>query len=82
MELASTSNAAVGMVNQNVATLQATISAVGQNPTVGGAVAQAEAAILPQISTSVLKTSLSIEATTGAQMAQMISRGSGVNILA
>jgi hypothetical protein len=82
MDLASTSMAAAGMLNQNVAALQATISAVGQNPTAGGAAAQAQVSLLPQISTSVLKTSLSIEATTGAQLAQMISQGSGVNILA
>jgi hypothetical protein len=82
MELASASMAAAGMLNQSVAALQASISTVGQNPSAGGAAALAQATILPQISTSVLKTSLSIEATNGAQLAQMISQGSGVNILA
>ncbi|GEM_PF-1764504 len=82
MELASASMAAANMLNQNLTALQATISAVGQNPTAGGVAAQAQAANLPQISTSVLKTSLSIEASTGAQLAQMISQGSGIDIQA
>ena len=82
MELASASMAAASMLTQNVAAMQASIAAVGQNPTPGGIAAQAQASLLPQISTSVLKTALSTEATTAAQLTQMISQGSGVNILA
>jgi len=82
VDLASTSLAAASMLNQNVAALQSTIAAVGQNPTAGVASAQAQTSLLPQISTSVLKTSLAIEATTGAQLAQMISQGSGIDIKA
>jgi len=82
VDLAATSLAAAGMLNQNVAALQSTLAAVGRNPTPGGAAAQAQAAVLPQISTSVLKTALALEASTGAQLAQMISQGSGIDIQA
>jgi len=81
MDLSSASIAA-STLTQNVAALQNAIGAVGQNPTAGGVAAQAQAGLLPQIGTSVLKTALASEATTAAQLTQMISQGSGVNILA
>ena len=62
--------------------LQSAIAAVGQNRPPAAPHAQAQAAVQPQISTSVLKTALAIEATTGAQLAQMISQGSGIDIKA
>ena len=82
MELASASQAAASMLTQTVAAMGATLAAAGQNPSPGTAAAKSQAAVLPQIATSVLKTSLNIEATTAAQLTQMISQGSGVNILA
>jgi hypothetical protein len=74
--------AAAGMLTQNIAAAQAAIAPAGQNPTPAAASAESQAAVRPQISASVLKASLSIEATTAAEMSQMISQGSGVNILA
>ena len=82
MELASASMAAANTLTQTMGALQSAIGAAGQNPTAAGAAALAQGAVQPQIATSVLKMSLNIEATTAAQLTQMISQGSGIDIKA
>jgi hypothetical protein len=82
MDLTSTSMAAAASLNQTYAALGNAIAAVGQNPSAGTVVAQSQAATQTQIGMSVLKQSLSIQADTGAQLSQMISQGSRVDIQA
>ncbi len=82
MDLTSTSLAAAATVSQNYAALGTAISAVGQNPSGGTVSAQSQAAALTQISVSVLKQSLSIQTDAAAQLTQMISQGSRVDIQA
>ncbi len=82
MDLASTSLAAASAVTQNYATLGSALAVTGQNPSGNTVSAQDQASTQTQISISVLKQSLAIQATTGAQLAQMISQGSGIDIKA
>ena len=82
VDLNSTSLGAAGMVAQNYAALGSAVAAAGQNPSGATASAQSQADSLAQISVSVLKKALDIEATTAAQLTQMISQGAGINIQA
>ena len=82
MDLSSSSLGAAGALAQNYAALGSAIAASGQNPSAGSAGALSQADAQTQIGMSVLKKSLQIEATTAAQLTQMINAGAGINIQA
>ena len=82
VQIASASAAAANMITQSYAAIGAAVSATAQDPSAASISAQSQVNVQTQIGTSVLKTALSIEATTAAQLTQMISQGAGINIQA
>lgn len=76
MSLSAVSLGAAGMVTQALAAQGSAIAANGQDPTSGGVSAQGQAGVQAQFAVSVLKTSLEFQASTAAQLVQMISQGS------
>jgi hypothetical protein len=82
MDLTAASLGAASAVSQNYAVLAATNLAAGQNPTPGAVGNQGQAATQAQFSMDVLKQTLDLQATDGAQLAQMINSGAGVDIQA
>lgn len=80
--LSSISLAAANSASQSYGTLGALTAIAGQDPTAGTITAQSQAGTATQFATDVLKKALGIEATDGAQLAQMLSQGSGVDIYA
>ena len=80
--LAMSSLAAASQVSQNYAALAAQTSAVGQDPTAAGVAGSGNAAVATQASVGTLKKALDMEASMGAQLAQMIAQGTGIDITA
>jgi len=80
--VALSSLAAASQVNQNYAAMAAQTLAAGQDPSAGGAVGTGQATVATQASVGTLKKALDIEASMGAQLAQMIAQGTGINITA
>lgn len=81
MSISSISLGAASAVNQNYAALNSAISSTGQNPTVNSVTNQDNAALPAQASMDVLKQSMNLQASAGAQLAQMVA-SSGVDITA
>ena len=82
MDLSAVSMGAASAVTQNFAAMGSAIQAVGQNPTPAGAAALSSAATPDTFAVGVLKQTLATQASTGAQLAQMIGGGSGIDIQA
>jgi hypothetical protein len=82
MDLGSVSLGAASAVTQNYAAMNAATSAVAQDPGPGTVSAQTQSGTQAQFSMGVLKQTLDIQASVGAQLAQMIGQGSGVDITA
>ena len=80
--LALSSLAAASQVTQNYAALAAQTTAVGQDPSAAGVAASGGTAVAAQASVGTLKKALDMEASMGAQMAQMIAQGTGIDISA
>jgi hypothetical protein len=81
MDLSSSLGAA-SMVNQSYAAQGAIAALAGANPTPGAVSALSQTATQATFAVGVLKASLAFQATTGEQLTQMISQGSGINISA
>ncbi len=77
--LASISSSAAAMVGLNMAAWAGAISATGQDPAPATTSAQAQAGTVAQFSVAVLKQTLDLEATVGAQLAQLINSGPGMD---
>jgi hypothetical protein len=82
MDLTAVSLGAASAISQNYAALAATNLAIGQNPTPNAVSGQGQAATQAQFSMDVLKKTLDIQAADGAQLAQLIGSGPGVDIQA
>lgn len=82
MDFSAVSLGAASAVNQNYAALGSAIQAAGQNPNAATLASQTQSATPATFAVGVLKASLDAEASTGAQLAQMISQGPGIDIKA
>ncbi|MDR3669232.1 MAG: putative motility protein [Holophaga sp.] len=82
MELSAISQGAASAVTQNYASLGSSILAAAQNPASTASLAGGQAPTQAQFSVGVLKKSLDIQATDGAELAAMINPASTVDVLA
>ena len=80
--LALSSLAAASQVTQNGSALAAQTRAVGQDPSAAGVAGADQTALASQASIGTLKKALDMEASMGAQLAQMIAQGTGIDISA
>lgn len=78
----ATSLGAANMVTQNYAALNSSVQSVGVDPSAATVTTQDQAAIAAQFSMGVLKMSLDLQATAGAQLVQAMTSGSGVDLQA
>jgi hypothetical protein len=82
MNLSGISMGAASMVTQNVAAMNAGIQLAGQNPGPATSSAETQASTQASFSMGVLKQSLDLQASAGAQLASLINQGPGVDIMA
>ena len=80
MDPVAAAGSAAAMVSRNLAVLGASVAAAGQDPSVATLASQAQAGTASQFSMGVLKRVLAIEASTGAQLAQMVEGGPGIDL--
>jgi hypothetical protein len=82
MDLTAISMGAASAVTQSYAAQGATALAAGQDPSAGTSTGASQASTQAQFAMDVLKKTLDLQASTGAELAQMIGSGSGVDVLA
>ncbi len=80
MDPVASAGSAAAMVSRNLAGLSASIAAAGQDPSAAVLASQAQAGAASGFSMGVLKRVLAIEASTGAQLAQMVEGGPGIDL--
>jgi len=80
MDPVASAGSAAAMVSRSLAVLGANIAAAGQDPGPDTLASQAQAGTAAQFSMGVLKRVLAMEASTGAQLAQMVDGGPGVDL--
>jgi hypothetical protein len=81
MDLSAISLGAAAAVTRNFAALNGAIAGTAQDPSVGSVTSQADAATPAQASMDVLRRSIDLQASTGAQLAALIG-STGVDLTA